>query len=99
MVLVEAQAIVPVDTGELRDSGHVEMQDTDASIVADVIFDAPHSAFVEFGTGILGASSAGAGPFAYDPSWPGMTARPYLLPALEASKPDMAGVVALRMRY
>lgn len=42
----EAQAIAPVDTGELRDSIHVEEDGDNASVVAD----APHAVFVEYGT-------------------------------------------------
>lgn len=85
LVLNEALRIVPVDTGELRDSGHVTVEDTPKSVVGKVIFDANHAAYVEYGTGIAGAASAGAGPFPYDPNWPGMPAQPYLRPAIDSS--------------
>ena len=71
VVLEEAEALVPVDTGELRESGHIEVKDIVASQLtasAKVIFDSPHAAFVEYGTGIRGASSPSAGPFPYDPN-------------------------------
>lgn len=98
VVLVEAQAIVPVDTGELRGSGRVEVSETGSSAVAQVIFDADHAAFVEYGTGVRGSQSPGAGPYPYNPQWPGMPAQPYLRPALDASRPEMIGEYALRMR-
>jgi HK97 gp10 family phage protein len=45
IVLEDSQALVPVRTGELKDSGHIE--DTDG---VNVIYDAEHAVFVEFGT-------------------------------------------------
>ena len=36
---------VPVDTGELYDSGHLEVQSDDVLVV----FSAPHASYVEFG--------------------------------------------------
>jgi HK97 gp10 family phage protein len=86
-VLEEAEAIVPVDTGELRESGHVVIERAGSSVRGVVIFDSPHAAFVEFGTGIRGMESPGAGPGPYNPSWPGMTAQPYVRPALDTSRP------------
>lgn len=103
LVLQEAQAIVPVDTGELRDSGSVVMEESVKRVVAHVVFSAPHSAFVEFGTGQAGASSAGAGPYSYSATWKGMPARPYLRPALDtardAGKALFASQVAAEFRF
>ncbi len=98
IVLAEAQAIVPVDTGELKDSGQVTLRETDVSIIADVEFTSGHAAYVEFGTGIRGSESPGAGPYDYDPNWPGMPAQPYLRPALDTARPEMLGEYALRLR-
>lgn len=100
IVLLEAQAIVPVDTGELRDSGKVEVRETAKGAVADVIFDAAHASYVEFGTGIAGASSPGAGPVPYNPNWPGMPAQPFLRPAIDTLKAngELLGEYALKMR-
>lgn len=98
MVLDLAQMFVPVDTGELRTSGHLEMSETPKGATAQVIFDAPHAAYVEFGTGVRGAASAGAGVetlgmhITYSPSWPGMPAQPYLRPALDQARPAMQQV-------
>ncbi len=82
-VLVAAQGYVPVRSGELRDSGHVEVTEAGKTVYAAVVFDAPHSAFVEFGTGIRGAASPGAGPGPYSPTWPGMPSQPYLRVAFD----------------
>lgn len=102
MVLQEAQAIVPVDTGELRDSGSVVMEDGDKRVVGHVVFSAGHAGYVEFGTGIRGASSPGAGPYSYSPTWHGMAAQPYLRPALdttrEAGKALFASQVSAEMK-
>jgi len=86
VVLQEAKAMVPVRTGELRDSGKVVVEESEKSVRAHVVFDAPHAAYVEFGTGRAGSESAGAGPYTYTMSWPGMPARPYLRPALDTAR-------------
>lgn len=86
IVLEEAEAIVPVDTGDLRNAGHVEILAAGAQPSAAVVFDSDHAAFVEYGTGIRGAASAGAGDGPYDPNWPGMTAQPFLRPSLDSSR-------------
>jgi hypothetical protein len=98
VVLLEAQRIVPVDTGELRDSGQVSMRDTGSTVVADIEFLAGHAAYVEYGTGIRGAASPGAGPYPYSPTWPGMRAQPYLRPALEIARAEALGMFALKIR-
>lgn len=85
-VLQTAQALVPVDTGELRSSGHVTVAETGKSIAAAVSFDADHAGFVEFGTGMRGATSPGAGDGPYSTSWAGMPAQPYLRPAFEENR-------------
>lgn len=95
--LQEALAIVPRRTGELADSGHVETVETGKTAVATVAFGAGHAGYVEFGTGVRG--SAGAGPYDYDPDWPGMVAQPYLRPALDTARGEMLGEFALRMRF
>ena len=93
IVLEEAEAIVPVDTGELRESGHVEMVETSGpKPSAAVVFDSDHAAYVEYGTGVRGAASPGAGDGPYDPNWPGMPAQPYLRPALDTARPAIVEV-------
>ena len=92
IVLEEAEAIVPVDTGELRESGHVEILQAGPQPSAAVVFDSDHAAFVEWGTGQRGAASPGAGDGPYDPNWPGMPAQPYLRPALDTARPAIVEV-------
>ena len=102
IVLEEAEAIVPVSgetknesgtSGELRDSGHVEMLvSSGPAPSAAVVFDAPYAAYVEYGTGVRGAASPGAGEGPYDPNWPGMVAQPYLRPALDTARPAIVEV-------
>jgi HK97 gp10 family phage protein len=92
-VLERAQQIVPVDTGELRDSGHVVVIEEENRCYARVQFDADHAGYVEWGTGLRGASSAGAGDLAYSSTWPGMPAQPYLRPASDEVKIDAMNLV------
>jgi HK97 gp10 family phage protein len=89
IVLEEAEAIVPVDTGELRESGHVEIVSPTS---AAVVFDSEHAAYVEYGTGRRGAASPGAGAGPYDPNWPGMVAQPFLRPALDTARPAIVEI-------
>jgi HK97 gp10 family phage protein len=87
IVADEARAIVPVDTGTLRDSIREEqLEDDGKQVTAQVSANTYYAAFVEFGTGRRGAESAGAGPFNYTMSWPGMVAQPYLRPALDSAR-------------
>lgn len=89
-VLETAESIVPVDTGELRTSGKISVGAVDGTTIsAQVIFDADHAAYVEFGTGIRGAASPGAGPGPYNANWPGMPSQPYVRPALDIERPHI----------
>jgi HK97 gp10 family phage protein len=82
-VLDTALEIVPVDTGELQSSGKLTITLTGQYVKGTVSFDADHAAFVEFGTGIRGAASAGAmSGISYSSTWPGIPSQPYLRPAL-----------------
>jgi HK97 gp10 family phage protein len=91
-VLETAESIVPVDTGELRESGHVEILQGGPQPSAAVVFDSDHAAYVEYGTGVRGAASAGAGEGPYDPNWPGMPAQPYVRPALDIERPNIVEI-------
>ena len=85
IVADEARAIVPVDTGELQASIGTVTTWEGQRVTGSVQAKAPHAGYVEFGTGIRGAASTGAGPFPYSPTWPGMPAKPYLRPAIDMS--------------
>lgn len=86
VVVTEAKAICPVDTGALQDSIADQVKWEGTKVTGSVYAPMPYAAYVEFGTGIRGASSAGAGPYAYSPTWTGMAARPFLRPALDTSR-------------
>ena len=88
-----AEAIVPVDTGQLQESGSTGVEWQGRAVVGFVQFTAPWAAFVEFGTGARGAASPGAGPYEYTMSWPGMRAQPYLRPALDSSRGDVLDAI------
>ena len=93
IVLEEAEAIVAVDTGALRESGHVELVvSSGPQPSAAVVFDEPYAAYLEYGTGVRGAASPGAGEGPYDPNWPGMASQPYLRPALDTARPAIVEV-------
>lgn len=88
-VYEESQVLCPVDTGNLHDTAKTEVEIGNDAVTGSVIYPASYAAYVEFGTGRRGASSAGAGPYTYNPDWPGMVAQPYLRPALDVAKPQI----------
>lgn len=82
-----AQAKCPRRTGRLADSIAVEVIDGDVQMSATVgPRGVDYDFYVEFGTGRRGAGSAGAGPYPYKESWPGMAAQPYMRPAIDESR-------------
>ena len=100
VVLEEAEAIVPVHSGELRESGHVEIESDATEDHGFVVFDAPHAQFVEYGTGLTGEGTYPydlptegvpiTGGWVYDykkQNWHGMEAQPYARPALDTAQP------------
>lgn len=87
-----AKIYVPVDTGALRDSITTEIDDSGRTIRGVVGPHTHYAAFVEFGTGIRGASSPGAGEGPYSLTWKGMPAQPYMRPALDENKPVILDV-------
>lgn len=93
----EAQAIVPVDTGALKESIHTATVELVGSVVqGSVVADEPYAAYVEFGTGQRGAASPGAGPGPYSESWPGQMAQPYMRPALDTARPAIVAAFEQR---
>ena len=84
LLVKTAQMYAPVATGELRDSIHSDpADDTGKTVVGRARADSPHAVYVEYGTGIRGSESEGAGAGPYNPNWPGMVAQPYMRPALD----------------
>jgi HK97 gp10 family phage protein len=104
LVKSEAQTLCPVDTGELRASIASEVALRGSLVTGTVYATAPHAAFVEFGTGLIGR---GTYPFALPQSgvpytgswvydfrgrgWKGMPAKPYMRPALDGAGPQIIG--------
>lgn len=86
LVETAAKAMAPVDTGALRDSISTEINETAKTVVGNVAPHVPYAAFVEFGTGIAGAASPGAGLGPYSLNWRGMPAQPYMRPAMDESR-------------
>jgi hypothetical protein len=93
IVFNKSQDRVPVDTEELKLSGHYDVEWKGQSVTSTVAYDSGHAAYVEFGTGIRGAGSPGAGPYPYDLTWPGMVAQPYLRNSLDESLEEIKGVL------
>ena len=82
-----ARAFCPVDTGALRDSITYEIEELPKSIRGAVGPHTHYAAYVEFGTGLRGEASPGAGEGPYSTEWPGMPAQPYMRPAFDEAGP------------
>ncbi len=89
LIETRAKELCPVDTGALRESITTETEDLAKTIRGAVGPHMDYAMYVEFGTGIRGAASAGAGAGPYSPSWPGMPAQPYMRPAFDEAKPQI----------
>jgi len=98
-VMDAAKILVPVDTGELRSSIAMQVELKGKIVVGTIYAGANHAAFVEYGTGLIGAAAPHpplptegvpiTGSWIYDykgQGWIGMAARPFLRPAYDASK-------------
>jgi len=98
-VMDAAKILVPVDTGELRSSIAVQVDLNGKIVVGTIYAGANHAAFVEYGTGLIGAAAPHpplptegvpiTGSWIYDykgQGWIGMAARPFMRPAYDASK-------------
>lgn len=89
-VFEESQILVPVDTGELKDSGETAVEWVEQKVTGYVQYTAEHAAYNEFGTGQRGAASGNAAPgIKYNPDWPGMIGTPYIRPALDMKRPEI----------
>jgi HK97 gp10 family phage protein len=81
-----ARSYAPVKTGALAASIDAKIDDSGKTVVGRVFANVPYADYVEFGTGRRGAASPQAGPYPYDPDWPGMTPRPFMRPAVDESR-------------
>lgn len=78
-----AKLLCPVDTGQLRSSIKTKSEETQDGAKAEVYTNVEYAAYVEFGTGIRGASSNIDRPegVSYNSQWKGQKAQPYMSPA------------------
>lgn len=88
MVFDRSQELCPVLSGRLKASGSKRIEQLDQTIRGVVDYSEEYGPYVEFGTGIAGAASSGAGPGPYSPDWPGMPAQPFQRPAVDEVKPQ-----------
>ena len=86
----QAKLLAPVDTGNLAGSIHQEVKTKKDSVEGRVYTNTQYAPYVEFGTG-----SKGNGSYPYDidglnleykEDWAGMTAQPYMYPALKQNE-------------
>lgn len=103
VVVDHARSIAPKETGELVESISArEPVDTYQEIIGEVVAEAGHASFVEFGTGLKGAGTYPyplpkegvpiTGAWVYDykkQNWVGMPARPFMRPALDVSRAEV----------
>jgi HK97 gp10 family phage protein len=83
LIQATAQEYCPVDTGALRDSILVKVDQVALTSVAGVVgSDLYYSSFVEYGTGRRG----GPAPYPHVMTWPGMKAQAYMRPAIDESR-------------
>lgn len=87
-----AKVLCPKDTGTLSESIRSEVSDSGKTVVGQVGSDLYYAPFVEFGTGIAGAGSAGAGRGPYNMNWHGMVAQSFLRAAIDESREPVMGI-------
>lgn len=94
IVLAGAKTFCPVDTGNLRNSIHLEPATATDDITATVKTATEYAAFVEFGTGRRGGypyqTEIG---LQYDKNWPGQAAQPFLGRSLHENEKTVRTIV------
>lgn len=102
-VVGTAKDLVPVDTGELRDSIKAEpVEISDGGVTGLVKANTDHAVFVEMGTGARGAANAPEGAIeagaTYTTGHPGMEAQPYMYPAMKRGEPVVHEAIAAAIK-
>lgn len=105
LVKQTAQTLAPVHTGELREGIQGSVQWDRDEVRGEVVSTAPHSQFVEYGTGLTGSGTYPGelpkegvpitGQWIYDyknQGWKGMASQPYMLPALWANRENILAI-------
>ena len=89
----ELAPVAAVDGGQLRNSIQGTVEEKLGAIVGKVSTNVGHAAYVEFGTGQRGEESPSPPKspenLSYRHDWAGMSAQPYLYPALEQNKENI----------
>ncbi len=86
LVQTAAKNLCPVDSGQLRNS--IVVTDLPEQVGVEIGSNVEYAAYIEYGTGQRGDPSV---PHRED--WAGMSPRPYLYPALDANKENIANAV------
>jgi HK97 gp10 family phage protein len=98
----DAKLLAPVDTGDLRKKIFSRMEVENGEPVGIVYTNVEYAPYVEFGTGQRGEASPSPpkwdGSLSYRYDWVGMTARPFLYPALAQNKVLIPQIIAAQLR-
>lgn len=98
----DAKMLVPVDTGQLRNSIKQDVKVERDKVIGRVHTNVQHAPYVEFGTGQRGEASASppkyGGPLRYRQDWKGMRAQPYLYPAATQNRENVKKIVVAVMK-
>lgn len=89
LVQGDAKRLVPVDTGRLRNSIMVEVEETAAGAIAEVGSNVEYAPYVEYGTGQRGDPSVN-----HVVDWLGTPPHPFLRPAAEYNRDNCAIVIS-----
>lgn len=93
-----AKKLCPVDTGKLRESITAKAEKENGKIVGTVSTNKEYAAYVELGTGQRGESSPSPPKYplesGYRQDWAGMSARPFMYPAMQNTRKTLPKVMA-----
>lgn len=94
VVLSGAKAACPVDTGNLRESIHIQPATSAEPITATVGTGVEYAPFVEFGTGRRGGYPYETSvALSYNKEWPGQAAQPFLGRSLHQNEKTIRTIV------
>lgn len=86
----DAKDLVPVDTGQLRNSIVTAVEEKEDTIIGIVSTNSDNAAYVEFGTGQRGKASDIESKkemdISYKEDWAGMAAQPFMYPAIKQNE-------------
>lgn len=98
----QAKLLAPVDDGQLRNSIQASVETQGDQITGKVSTNVEYAAYVEFGTGQRGEQSPSPPKspenLSYRQDWAGMSAQPYMYPALRNNESKVRSIVASAVR-